>query len=468
MAEASGRAASSERAPVGAAASALPGVDSGTSALLTDHYELTMLQAALESGTADRRCVFSVFARGLPDGRRYGVAAGTGRVLEELARFRFDAGTLDFLSAAGVVDDRTCAWLADYRFGGDIDGYAEGEAYFPHSPVLVVQGSFGECVLLETLILSILNHDSAIASAAARMVCAAGERPCIEMGSRRTHERSAVAASRAACLVGFTATSNLEAGRRYGVATTGTSAHAFTLLHDSEDDAFRAQIAALGPETTLLVDTYDVMAAVRSAVDIAGPKLGAVRLDSGDLLSVADDVRKLLDSLGAEDTRIIVTSDLDEYAIAALATAPVDGYGVGTSVVTGSRRPTAGMVFKLVARATSPDPDAPLLPVAKRSPGKSSTGGRPYAVRRFDEHGHAAAEVIVTGGRPPARADERPLQVPLVRGGEIVASVSIAEAQEAHRRAMAELPPHAMQLSKGEPAIPTVFLDAADGDGADA
>jgi nicotinate phosphoribosyltransferase len=433
-----------------------------SSALLTDHYELTMLEAALEAGTADRRCVFSVFARGLPAGRRYGVVAGTGRLLEELPRFRFDTETLDFLSSAGIVDDRTCAWLANYRFGGDIDGYAEGEAYFPHSPVLVVEGTFGECVLLETLVLSILNHDSAIASAAARMVCAAGERPCIEMGSRRTHEQAAVAASRAACLVGFAATSNLEAGRRYGVATTGTSAHAFTLLHDSEDAAFRAQVAALGPDTTLLVDTYDVMAAVRSAVEIAGPKLGAVRLDSGDLLSVAGEVRALLDSLGARDTRIIVTSDLDEYAIASLATAPVDGYGVGTSVVTGSGRPTAGMVFKLVARAVAPGPDAPLLPVAKRSPGKTSTGGRPYAVRRSDEHGRAAAEVVVTGGRPPSRADQRPLQIALVRAGEIVASSSIAEAQEAHRRAMADLPPHAMQLSKGDPAIPTVFLDAAD------
>jgi nicotinate phosphoribosyltransferase len=416
-----------------------------------------MLQAALADGTAQRRCVFSVFARALPAGRRYGVVAGTGRVLEELARFRFADADLDYLQSAGVVSDETCAWLASYRFSGDVDGYAEGEPYFPYSPVLVVSGTFGECVLLETLVLSVLNHDTAIASAAARMVCAAGDRPCIEMGSRRTHEQAAVAAARAAHLAGFASTSNLEAGRRYGLRTSGTSAHAFTLLHDRERDAFRAQVSALGTGTTLLVDTYDVAEAVRTAVDVAGPGLGAVRIDSGDLPGLAQQVRELLDSLGARETRIVVTSDLDEYAIAALATAPVDGYGVGTSVVTGSGHPTAGMVYKLVARATSDDPDAPLLPVEKRSPGKASMGGRPYGVRRHDGDGTATAEVVVAGEAPSPRSGERLLQVPLVRAGEVVAPPSVAEAQEHHRRTMAALPPQAMQLSRGDPALPTLF-----------
>jgi len=426
------------------------------SALLTDHYELTMLQAAIGDGTVGRRCVFSVFARALPGGRRYGVLAGTARVLAELTRFRFDDAALDYLASTGVVSGATCEWLAGYRFSGDIDGYAEGEAYFPYSPVLVVTGSFGECVLLETLVLSILNHDTAIASAAARMVCAAGDRPCIEMGSRRTHEQAAVAAARAAHLAGFAATSNLEAGRRYGVPTSGTSAHAFTLLHDTERDAFRAQVDALGAGTTLLVDTYDVAEAVRAAVEVAGPGLGAVRIDSGDLIGLAREVREQLDSLGAHDTRIIVTSDLDEYAIAALANAPVDGYGVGTSVVTGSGHPTAGMVYKLVARS-GPGGSGELLPVEKRSPGKASMGGRPHAVRRHDDAGTAVAEVVVTGAAPAPRADERPLQVPLVRDGEVVAGASLAEAQEQHRRATRALPPQALQLSRGEPALPTLF-----------
>ena len=173
---------------------------------------------------------------------------------------------------------------------------------------------------------------------------------CIEMGSRRTHEEAAVASALAAYIAGFATTSNLEAARRYGIPSAGTAAHSFTLLHDTERDAFTSQVDALGKGTTLLVDTYDVAEAVRTAIEITGPELGAVRLDSGDLPSLAGQVREQLDALGATKTRIIVTSDLDEYQIAALAPAPVDGYGVGTSLVTGSGYPTCGFVYKLVAR----------------------------------------------------------------------------------------------------------------------
>src|SRR6201996_3134876 len=247
--------------------SSLPGGGPST-ALLTDHYELTMLQGALHSGAAQRRTIFEVFARHLPHGRRYGVVAGTGRLLDALERFRFDAADLDFLRASDIVDDVTLRYLESYRFTGNIWGYAEGDCYFPGSPIVVVEGTFAEAVILETITLSILNHDCAIASAASRMVSAAGDRPLIEMGSRRTHEEAAVAAARAAYLAGFSATSNLEARRRHGVPTTGTSAHAFTLLHDSEADAFRAQIDALGVGTTLLVDTYDITAGIETAVGV--------------------------------------------------------------------------------------------------------------------------------------------------------------------------------------------------------
>ncbi|MFP5368436.1 MAG: nicotinate phosphoribosyltransferase [Actinomycetes bacterium] len=320
------------------------------SALYTDHYELTMLQASLHSGAAHRKSVFEVFTRRLPEGRRYGIVAGTGRLLEGLKHFRFEQPQLDALSAAGVVDDATLNWLSDFRFRGNIWGYAEGEAYFPSSPILIVEGSFAEACILETYLLSVLNHDSAIASAASRMTGAAGTRPCIEMGSRRTQEESAVAAARAAIIGGFASTSNLEAGRRYGLPTVGTAAHSFTLLHDSEPEAFAAQVAALGKGTSLLVDTYDVEQGVRNAVAAGGPDLGAVRLDSGDLVEQARWVRQLLDDLGNHQTRIVVTSDLDEFAIGLLASAPVDSYGVGTSLVTGSGAPTAGMVYKLVSR----------------------------------------------------------------------------------------------------------------------
>ncbi|QXG75370.1 nicotinate phosphoribosyltransferase [Modestobacter sp. L9-4] len=420
-------------------------------ALLTDRYELTMLAAALADGTAERDCVFEVFARRLPHGRRYGVLAGTGRLLEALPDFRFGDAELAALANQGIDDPRLLDHLAAFRFTGDVDGYAEGDVYFPGSPVLTVRAPFGQAVLLETLALSILNHDSAIAAAGARMIGAAAGRPCIEMGSRRTHEESAVAAARAAALVGFSATSNLAAGARYGIPTTGTSAHAFTLLHDDEAAAFRAQLATLGTGTTLLVDTYDTEQGIRTAVEVAGPQLGAVRLDSGDLAIEATRARELLDSLGNTATRVIVTSDLDEYAIAALAVAPVDGYGVGTSLVTGSGSPTVGMVYKLVERDG--------VPVAKNSEGKRSVGGRKSAVRRHDADGTATAEVV-TPGTVTAAPHDRELLVPLVRGGEVVdprsPAQTLAAARAVHERVRVTLPAEAWSLSRGEPAIDTV------------
>lgn len=424
-----------------------------TTALLTDHYELTMLQAALAHGTAHRRCVFELFTRRLPPGRRYGVVAGTGRLLADLQRFRFDDDVLTDLERRQVVDGPTLRWLADYRFSGDIWGYGEGECFFPYSPLLVVEGTFAEAVLLETLALSVLNFDSAIAAAASRMTVAAAGRPCIEMGSRRTHEWAAVAAARAAYIAGFSSTSNLEAGRTYGVPTRGTSAHSFTLLHDTERDAFTAQIDSLGKGTTLLVDTYDVAEAVAVGVELAGPELGAVRLDSGDLLTQAHEVRAQLDSLGATGTKIIVTSDLDEYSIAALAAAPVDAYGVGTQLVTGSGAPTAGMVYKLVARA---DGDGQMVPVGKKSKDKRSVGGRKYALRRRTPSGVADAEVLSLDPDYRGKYD-RPLLRPLVREGEVVGSESLDEARARHEASRAELPATALKLSRGDPAIPTIY-----------
>jgi len=430
-------------------------VTTTSSALLTDHYELTMLQAALAGGTADRRAVFELFPRRLPEGRRYGVVAGVGRALDALERFRFDAAVVDVLREHRVVDEPTLEWLAGYRFTGDVWGYPEGETYFPYSPLLVVESTFAEAVLLETLLLSVYNHDSAIASAASRMTWAAGDRPCVEMGSRRTHEEAAVAAARAAYVAGFLSTSNLAARQRYGIPTSGTSAHSFTLLHDSEHDAFTAQVHSLGKGTTLLVDTYDVAEAVSLAVDIAGPELGAVRLDSGDLGVLAQQVRTQLDALGATKTRIVVTSDLDEHAIAALAAAPVDGYGVGTSLVTGSGHPTCGFVYKLVARE---DDDGVLVSVAKKSQDKVSIGGRKYALRRLSATGVAEAEVIGIGDPPVDDGDDRALLVPLVTKGEVVGREPLEVARERHLMSRDELPDRARQLSRGEPVISTEHL----------
>lgn len=429
-----------------------------TSALLTDRYELTMLDAAIRSGTFERECTFEVFARKLPGGRRYGIVAGTGRLLDLIDDFRFEDAELAWLTEHDVVTPAAVEWLANYRFSGSIRGYQEGELYFPGSPILVVDGSFAEAVILETLVLSVLNYDSAVASAATRMVSAASGRPLAEMGSRRTGEWSAVAAARAAYIAGFVATSNLEAGRSWGIPTMGTAAHSFTLLHDSEEDAFRAQVAALGPGTTLLVDTYDVHAAVALAVKVAGTGLGAVRIDSGDLPETVGAVRRQLDSLGATGTRITVTNDLDEFTIASLRAAPVDSYGVGTSVVTGSGSPAAGLVYKLVARR---DDAGAWISVAKRSPQKATVGGRKFPVREFDDEGIATAEVIHLGRPERATVHHRALLVPMIENGIIAekyrgaAGTSLARQHRAD--AVAELPLEAFRLGFGEPVIPTRY-----------
>ncbi|MBP3088175.1 nicotinate phosphoribosyltransferase [Corynebacterium sp. sy017] len=420
-------------------------------------YELTMLQSALADGTAHRSSVFEVFARRLQNERRYGVVAGTARVLEALSRFQFTQEQLDSLT---FLDDKTLDYLSNYRFTGDIDGYREGELYFPYSPILTVRGSFAECVILETLILSIMNTDSAIASAAARMVTAADGRPILEMGSRRTHEHAAVSAARAAYLAGFMGTSNLQAAHKYGIPSSGTAAHAWTLLHVNEDGtpneeaAFRSQVKTLGTDTTLLIDTFDITQGVRNAIAVAGTELGAVRIDSGDLGVMTRKVRQELDSLGAYNTRIVVSSDLDEYAIAGLRGEPVDSFGVGTSVVTGSGAPTAAMVYKLV--------EVDGHPVAKRSRGKKTVGGAKRAARAHRATGTAVEELIFPfDAELPSvgNLDVRPLTIPLIRDGEIVEGLPTLEQSRAYlAEQLITLPWEGLALSKDDPVLTTRFL----------
>ncbi len=414
-----------------------------SSALLTDRYELTMLDAALASGLAGRRAVFEVFARRLPAGRRFGVVAGQGRLAGLLRELRYEPE--DIVAIRDVVRPQTRDWLTGRRLGLSVTAYPEGSAYSPGSPVLTVEGCFGEGLLLETLALSVLNADSAIASAAARMVLAAGDRPLLEMGGRRTQEQAAVSAARAAYVAGFSATSNLEAGRRHGVPTVGTTAHAFVLAHPTEYDAVRAQVAAQGVGTTVLVDTYDTAAGIRTAVEVAGSQLGAIRLDSGDPAVEVPKARALLDELGATGTRIVVTGDLDEHAIAALADVPVDRYGVGTSLVIGSGAPTAGFVYKLVAIAASDDPGAPLRPVEKHSSGKSTRGGRKWAWRTPD-----GRELLRRTPEPPAGGVA--LQAPLTTHDDVRGARATCAA------ALAALPVEALRLDPG-PAAWTSLLE---------
>lgn len=416
-----------------------------------------MLKSALADGTAFRQCTFEVFARRLQNERRYGVVAGTPRVLEAVTNFVF---TEEQLASLTFLDERTLDYLRGYRFSGQIDGYREGELYFPNSPILTVRGTFAECVILETLILSIMNADSAVASAAARMVTAADGRPILEMGSRRTHEAAAVTATRAAYLAGFVGTSNLEAVYRYGIPGSGTAAHAWTLLHINEDGtpneeaAFRSQIETLGVDTVLLVDTYDITKGVQTAIGVAGTELGGVRIDSGDLGVMTRKVRQELDALGAYNTRIVVSSDLDEYAIAGLRGEPVDSFGVGTSVVTGSGAPTAAMVYKLV--------EVEGHPVAKRSRGKNTVGGGKRALRTHRATGTAVEEVVYPfNAEAPTfnNLNVTELTIPLMRDGEIVEGLpTLEESREYLAKQLVTLPWEGLALSKDEPVLSTRFV----------
>ncbi len=440
----------------------------GGPGLLTDRYELTMLASFVADGSAGRQAVFEAFARRLPAGRRYGVVAGLGRLVELVEGFRFDAAEIAWLRSEGVVDEATADYLAAFRVRGTIEAIPEGDLYFPGTPVLTVSGTLGECLVLETLALSVLNHDSAIASAGARMVTAAGGLPedggraLIEMGSRRTHEEAAVATARAAYIAGFASTSNLAAGYRYAIPTVGTAAHAFTLAHDTELDAFASQIEAHGTGTTLLVDTYDIPTGIRNAVQaardrgVAGP--GAIRLDSGDLAEEAAKARALLDELGATDTRITVTSDLDEYVITALQDAPIDGYGAGTRVATGSGHPTAGMVYKLVAIE---QPDGTMRPVAKKARDKASVGGRKTVLRAHEDR-RLTAEVHVVGAEPPP--GHAPAQVTVIDHGTVVHRPTLADVRRTCAAALASLPEEALAVTDGAAYLtPTVLTPATQG-----
>ncbi len=419
--------------------------------LFTDRYELSMLDGALDSGVINARATFEVFTRSLPNGYRYGVVGGTGRLLDALADFAFDEETIAWLVNEKIVSRELATFLASYRFAGDIFGYREGEVFTTLSPILRIEGRFCDLVL-ETLALSILNYDSGVATKAARVVSAAQGRRLIEMGSRRTNEAAAVAAARAAYVAGFDATSNLAAGRIYGVPTAGTAAHAFILAHRSEREAFEAQVRAQGPSTTLLVDTFDTEAGTELALDVAGPSLGAIRIDSGDLADSSRRSRKLLDQRGATEVKITVTGDLDEFAIAQLLTndAPVDAFGVGTKLVTGYMPP--GFVFKLVAI----EDGATMRPVAKRSVGKLSIGGAKDGYRILVD-GVAVTELVVARdagvAAPPENA--RPLSHILVDGGDIVVASSLDQARATARAATAELPRSAFTLGAGEPALET-------------
>lgn len=435
-----------------------------TASFMTDKYEITMIQAALEAGTAHKKATFDLFARRLPQGRRYGVVGGVNRAINIIKNFVFTDEQLEYLKKDSTIHEQTIEFLKDYSFKGKIIGYREGEVFFPNSPILTVQGTFADAVILETVLLSVLNHDSAVMAAASRMVVAAKGMPLMEMGSRRTHEDAAVDSARVAYIAGFDSTSNIEAGMRYGIPIMGTSAHAFTLSFDTEKEAFEAQIKALGVGTTLLVDTYNIEQGIRNAIEVAGPELGGIRIDSGDLHEETVKARQLLDELGAKNTKIVLSSDIDEFTISEMIDrgTPVDSVGAGTRVVTGSGHPTAEMVFKLVERESE---NGKMIPVEKKSSGKKSIGGLKIAFRTYDENNKISQDFFIQDDNT-SQMDRSwiPLQIVYADNCRFFTN-TIEESRSYHKYALSTLDDEAKLISAGEAAFETIEKKENDNNG---
>ncbi|MFP2962799.1 nicotinate phosphoribosyltransferase [Myxococcus sp. 1LA] len=329
-------------------------------ALLTDLYQLTMTEAYLEEGMWDE-AVFSLFARRLPPRRNYLLAAGLEDALRYLEHLRFGAEALDWLAAQGRFSDRLLGWLERFRFSGDVDAVAEGTPVFPEEPLLEVRAPLPEAQLVETYLLNQVHFQTTVASKAVRVVTAAAGRHVMEFGLRRHHGTDAgLKAARATYLAGVDSTSNVLAGKRYGIPLAGTMAHSYVQAHDDELEAFRA-FTRVHPNATLLVDTYDTLRGVQHVIRLARElgedfQVTSIRLDSGDLLALSKAAREMLDEAGLEQVRVYASGGLDEDAVARLVArgAPIDSFGVGTAMGVSSDAPALDMAYKLVAYAGAP------------------------------------------------------------------------------------------------------------------
>ncbi len=407
-------------------------------ALSTDLYELTMA-AGYHAAGGNPRASFELFVRALPSSRGFLVAAGLEQALDYLQSWRFTPEEVDYLrsvpalvgAAPGFFDE----YLPGLRFTGDVWAVDEGVPVFAGEPLVRVTAPLAEAQLVETALLSTVLFQTMIASKAARVVEAARGRAVIEFGGRRAHgAEAAMLAARAACLAGFGATSNLDAGRRFDLPVAGTMAHSWVMAQPDELTAFRRYVELHGPRSVLLIDTYDPLAAARSIVE-AGLRPGGVRLDSGDLGPLSRAVRAILDAGGCAETQVLASGDLDEHRIAELvgSAAPIDGFGVGTAVSTSSDAPSLSGVYKLVEIERA----GAMAPLAKRSPGKTHLPGAKQ-VWRAGPTGAAAGDVI---GLPDEAAAGRPLlRRVMCRGARTVPGRPVTDLQAACRAWVAALP----------------------------
>jgi nicotinate phosphoribosyltransferase len=424
-------------------------------ALRTDLYQLTMAAGYFHRGMTGRQATCEMFVRRLPPHRRFLVAMGLERALGWLEQLRFDEEDIAYLATIPNLRDAMtpafAAYLRELRFTGDVAAMPEGTVFFAGEPVVRITAPLVEAQLVETFLLSAVNHATMVASKAARMVIAAGDAACVEFGTRRTHPEAAVDAARAACAVGFVGTSNVEAGRRHGLPVTGTAAHMWTMAHATEEEAFAAYVDVFPSASILLIDTYDTIRGAERAAAIARDKLKGVRLDSGDLGDLSRRVRAILDAAGCGTARIVASGDLNEYRVAELrrAGAPIDLYGIGTELVASADAPALGGVYKLVELVT----DGRAVPIAKFSADKATLPGRHQVVRTRDAAGRIARDMIALDDEP-VPADAEALLVPVMRGGRRVAPAEGIDAVRSRVRAgLGALPEGLASLDDGGPAF---------------
>lgn len=404
--------------------------------LIVDRYELTMAESYLVQGMADDRVAFELYARRLPRDRGYLVAAGLEPALDYLRALRFSPESLRYMRESGICSRRLCRRLADERFDGDVDAMAEGTVVLPGEPILRVEGRRLMAQIVETYLLSLVNFQTLIATKATRVTGAAAGRPVVDFGLRRAHGGEAgVSAARAAYIGGVEATATVAAGYLWGIPTTGTMAHSYVLGFADEAEAFACFLKTHPAEPSLLVDTYDVVSGTRHAIEAAertGIRPRAVRIDSGDVAALARRVRPLLDEAGYPDTQIIVSGDLTETIIEDLvgSGAPIDGFGVGTDLVTSADAPALSGVYKLV--------ESNGRPVMKRAGAKATLPGRHQVFRSETGDTLALCDEQLPG---------RPLLQPVMRGGEPLGPAPpLAEARRRAAREVAALPEPARAL----------------------
>ncbi|MGJ7459874.1 nicotinate phosphoribosyltransferase [Halomonas sp. MA07-2] len=420
-------------------------------ALLTDLYQLTMLQAYWAEGMKER-ATFSLFFRRLPPTRRFMLACGQQYAAELATRLRFSEAHLASLATTGIFDDAFLHWLGDWRFSGDIWTLPEGTPVFANEPVMEVDAPIAEAQLLESLTMNLVQLETVLASKAVRVVLAAGGRPVVDFGLRRMHGiDAAVRGVRAYRTAGLEGTSNVLGGLRHELALRGTMAHSYILAHDDEGEAFRA-FARHYPATTLLVDTHDTLEGVRKVIALMrdDPTLTvcAIRLDSGNLGELARGARRLLDEAGHAQVRIIASSGLDEWQIEALVTAgaPIDVFGVGTEMGVSADAPVIDLSYKLVEYAGTPR--------LKHSPGKVNLPCRKQLYRQVDARGRYVGDLIAL--RDEAGIACEPLLRPLVRNGDLsLEEMALADgARKRTKEALARLPEALLELSPGESDYP--------------